>query len=197
MTKQFDKLCKTCPTRLQPRVDTITEMIVNLDEAERQQIFANVEMRLSCVEVGKEGEMVGAIMYTNGQDMEMMQTKTSDMSEEGEEEMRKKDMKMKEEKLKEKMEVSKVEKERMKLEGKIEKNMMKLAEAKQRLESVTNFDKNNVEHDKHAAELVGKSEEELEICRLKAMEKVYKYERKAAESRLKLKMLGEPAMAKC
>ena len=26
MTKGYDKLCKNCPTRLQPRVDTLTEV---------------------------------------------------------------------------------------------------------------------------------------------------------------------------
>jgi hypothetical protein len=27
MTKGYDKLCKNCPTRLQPRVDTLTEVL--------------------------------------------------------------------------------------------------------------------------------------------------------------------------
>jgi hypothetical protein len=27
MTKGYDKLCKNCPTRLQPRVDTLTEVV--------------------------------------------------------------------------------------------------------------------------------------------------------------------------
>jgi hypothetical protein len=31
MTKGYDKLCKNCPTRLQPRVDTLTEVCTDLN----------------------------------------------------------------------------------------------------------------------------------------------------------------------
>eukprot|EP00961_Rhodomonas_salina_P080732 1086269-Rhodomonas_salina.1 len=53
-------------TRLQPRVDTITEMIVNLEEKERLEIFANVEMRLSNMdmEAKGDGEVSSAACWT-------------------------------------------------------------------------------------------------------------------------------------
>jgi len=46
-TKSYDKLCKTCPTRLQPRVDTLEEMIVGLPEDELKLLAAKVALRLS------------------------------------------------------------------------------------------------------------------------------------------------------
>mmetsp|Transcript_34864 Transcript_34864/g.82134 ORF Transcript_34864/g.82134 Transcript_34864/m.82134 type:complete len:265 (-) Transcript_34864:150-944(-) len=200
MTKQFDKLCKTCPTRLQPRVDTITEMIVNLEEKERLEIFANVEMRLSNMDMEAKGDgeaMVGTVMMTNG----MM--KDEEMSEMSEDEKEEKKMKMKEEKMKMKdekeMKMGEMEKKRMKLEGKIAKNTMKLEEAKQKLALVTSLDKEPGDEmmAKEVMELREKSAEELEIYALKAQEKVFKYERKLAECRLKLKMLADPALATC
>ena len=51
-TTGYDKLCKTCPTLLRPRVDTLTEMIVGLSEDERAELMTNVARRLD--EVGNE-----------------------------------------------------------------------------------------------------------------------------------------------
>jgi hypothetical protein len=45
-TTGYDKLCKTCPTLLQPRVDTLTEMIIGLTDAERNELMSNVARRL-------------------------------------------------------------------------------------------------------------------------------------------------------
>jgi hypothetical protein len=44
--QEFDKLCKTCPTTLKPRVETLTEMIVGLSETEREELWLNVAQRL-------------------------------------------------------------------------------------------------------------------------------------------------------
>jgi len=55
MTKGYDKLCKNCPTRLQPRVDTLTEMIVGLPADEREELFKMVTQRASAA--GDAGEM--------------------------------------------------------------------------------------------------------------------------------------------
>ena len=45
-TTGYDKLCKTCPTLLRPRVDTLTEMIIGLTDAERMELMSNVARRL-------------------------------------------------------------------------------------------------------------------------------------------------------
>jgi len=43
MTKDFDKLCKTCPTRLQPRADTASAMLLALPDEERKAALQRVE----------------------------------------------------------------------------------------------------------------------------------------------------------
>ena len=45
-TVTYDKLCKACPTRLQPRVDTLTEMILGLPDDERARLMDTVAKRL-------------------------------------------------------------------------------------------------------------------------------------------------------
>jgi hypothetical protein len=45
-TVGFDKLCKSCPAKLQPRVDTLTEMILALPGKERDELMYNVAERL-------------------------------------------------------------------------------------------------------------------------------------------------------
>lgn len=46
----YDKLCKNCPTRLQPRVDTLTEMIMGLESQEREELLQAVARRISDLE---------------------------------------------------------------------------------------------------------------------------------------------------
>jgi len=41
----YNKLCKNCPTRLQPRVETITEMIMGLSKDDRNDLLAAVSQR--------------------------------------------------------------------------------------------------------------------------------------------------------
>mmetsp|Transcript_31289 Transcript_31289/g.63589 ORF Transcript_31289/g.63589 Transcript_31289/m.63589 type:complete len:310 (-) Transcript_31289:890-1819(-) len=53
-TVGYDKLCKSCPTKLQPRVDTLTEMIVGLTDTEREALMENVARRL--VEIQQDEE---------------------------------------------------------------------------------------------------------------------------------------------
>eukprot|EP00578_Thalassiosira_sp_NH16_P020127 CAMPEP_0181085290 /NCGR_PEP_ID=MMETSP1071-20121207/5154_1 /TAXON_ID=35127 /ORGANISM="Thalassiosira sp., Strain NH16" /LENGTH=250 /DNA_ID=CAMNT_0023167089 /DNA_START=186 /DNA_END=938 /DNA_ORIENTATION=+ len=45
-TISYDKLCKNCPTRLQPRVDTLTEMILGLPAEERDELWNRVSTQL-------------------------------------------------------------------------------------------------------------------------------------------------------
>ena len=42
----YDKLCKSCPTRLQPRADTLAEMILGLPIEERNELMDTVAKRL-------------------------------------------------------------------------------------------------------------------------------------------------------
>jgi hypothetical protein len=44
-TVGYDKLCKNCPTRLQPRVDTFTEMIMGLSPEDRRKLLSAVAQR--------------------------------------------------------------------------------------------------------------------------------------------------------
>ena len=44
--KQFDKLCKTCPTLLQPKTATLEERIMGLSVDEREELLANVARRI-------------------------------------------------------------------------------------------------------------------------------------------------------
>jgi hypothetical protein len=53
--REFDKLCKTCPTTLKPRVETLTEMILGLSDAERKELWNAVARRL------EEQEDVGGV----------------------------------------------------------------------------------------------------------------------------------------
>ena len=62
-TTGYDKLCKTCPTLLQPRVDTLTEMIVGLTKDERKELMANVARRLE--EIGNEATAAQAGIQTS------------------------------------------------------------------------------------------------------------------------------------
>lgn len=45
-TRGYDKLCKSCPTRIQPRVDTLTEMIMGLPDIERDKLMQILAERL-------------------------------------------------------------------------------------------------------------------------------------------------------
>lgn len=55
-TTGYDKLCKNCPTRLQPRVDTLREMILGLTDEERLELMSTVERQVEeRSKVGTEG----------------------------------------------------------------------------------------------------------------------------------------------
>ena len=42
----YDKLCKSCPTRLQPRIDTLEEMILGLPAHDREALLSKVARRI-------------------------------------------------------------------------------------------------------------------------------------------------------
>ena len=61
-TVGYNKLCKSCPTRLKPRVDTLTEMIVGLPDAEREELMRNVSRRLKDIRQEMEsGESIKVV----------------------------------------------------------------------------------------------------------------------------------------
>eukprot|EP00591_Stephanopyxis_turris_P004431 CAMPEP_0195522286 /NCGR_PEP_ID=MMETSP0794_2-20130614/20296_1 /TAXON_ID=515487 /ORGANISM="Stephanopyxis turris, Strain CCMP 815" /LENGTH=229 /DNA_ID=CAMNT_0040652005 /DNA_START=288 /DNA_END=977 /DNA_ORIENTATION=+ len=45
-TISYDKLCKSCPTRIQPRVDTLVEMILGLSNEDREELLVAVASRV-------------------------------------------------------------------------------------------------------------------------------------------------------
>jgi len=44
--QRYDKLCKTCPTLLQPRIATLEEMIMGLSVPDRDELLGNVARRI-------------------------------------------------------------------------------------------------------------------------------------------------------
>lgn len=61
-TVGYDKLCKNCPTRLEPRVDTLTEMIMGLTVDDRDEVLAAVVQR---IEESKKGLAMGTGLRTS------------------------------------------------------------------------------------------------------------------------------------
>ena len=45
-TITYDKLCKSCPTRIEPRIETLEEMIMGLPIEDREQLLTNVARRV-------------------------------------------------------------------------------------------------------------------------------------------------------
>mmetsp|Transcript_37865 Transcript_37865/g.81748 ORF Transcript_37865/g.81748 Transcript_37865/m.81748 type:complete len:347 (-) Transcript_37865:267-1307(-) len=54
-TQGYNKLCKSCPTRIAPRVDTLTEMILGLPDEERDKLMRAVAERQR-LQKEKEGQ---------------------------------------------------------------------------------------------------------------------------------------------
>ena len=44
--QRFDKLCKTCPTLLTPKIATLEELIMGLSESDRNELLINVAQRV-------------------------------------------------------------------------------------------------------------------------------------------------------
>ena len=67
-TTRYDKLCKSCPTRLQPRVDTLEEMIMGLPVQERETLLSNIDQRINEGNVSSIQSDEGVYYYqTTGQ----------------------------------------------------------------------------------------------------------------------------------
>ena len=69
-TTQYEKLCKTCPSRLQPRVDTVIQLIAGLTSVEQEELFSRIDaegMRAkpSGAPRPEIGDFVEAVVQTN------------------------------------------------------------------------------------------------------------------------------------
>ena len=72
---EFDKLCKTCPTTLKPRVETLTEMILGLSDIERKELWNAVARRLEEPEnVGGAQTPEDVFQFQTGVGAERIQT---------------------------------------------------------------------------------------------------------------------------
>jgi len=199
--KRFDKLCKTCPTLLQPAVATLEEMIMGLSTAEREALLANVARRIQQEE--KEGTASSDTpRIRTAEDVYKFQT-GAEATIEAKMPAGKKD-ELKEPKPKEAKRKESTVDSRAKLLGKIEKarskfeaNKLKLARLQCLLEHTNRLLSGN---DKAVVtdttidstvyhcvdELQEMSREELKMQRLKFMAQKIKYEQKLAKNRVKL-----------
>ena len=196
-TTGYDKLCKTCPTLLQPRVDTLTEMIVGLTEDERKELMANVARRLE--EIGNEATGTMNRIQTS-EDVYNFQTAGIDVSTCSGGEVKKEDVVLavnpnqsSSEKLIRKLEKTK---------AKFEYNRRKAAKARRLLAccnallardllaneptiyNLPNPQDNDIYHD--IDELKTMSRQDLKLERLKLHSQKAKFESKVAKARLKL-----------
>lgn len=222
MTKGYDKLCKNCPTRLQPRVDTLTEMIMGLPTSERDELLKVVAQRMEALETAGDEQVQGVRTPKEVYNFQLTgqvgagagMTPAPSVRGDGEQfgkmmEKGKMKDKMKKDKMKdckmqdggEKMRRKLIEKME-KYRGKIDKNEMKLARA-ERMLAVSEalvaegaqaqipqdaVDATNPKIAMDIDELRMMSREQLEVKRLKYVEKKAKYQRKLAESRMDLGM---------
>lgn len=194
-TVGYDKLCKTCPALLQPRVDTLTEMILGLTEDERKELMANVARRLE--NSGNEATAAPARIQTSH---DIYNFQTDGMTPCADSEVNKKDVLVVavqpnncNQKLMRKLEKTK---------EKFEYNRRKAAKARRLLAccnallardllaneptiyTVPNPLDNDIYHD--IDELKAMSRQDLKLERLKLHSQKAKFESKVAKGRLKL-----------
>jgi len=222
-TKDFDKLCKTCPSRIQPRADTLTEMILGLPEDEMKLLAAKVALRLSGHDAAALMGGAAAVAASEGVGSAMPAAAAAPQMG-MEKEMGMGGKKMKEDKKMEvEMEISKMEKKAMKLRKKIKEREMDMAVYKGELDFINGLE-GGEEHEaagidalareiltipeamgemdgaEMTKELVMKMQkvmklraEEREIRSLKVQEKILKCTRKVKECSMELSMMPAPA----
>eukprot|EP00960_Hanusia_phi_P008275 236724-Hanusia_phi.AAC.1 len=169
-TKQFDKLCKTCPSRLQSRPETLVAMFQGLDVAERNVAMAQMQEIMAGGSPQREN-----LENLHLEKIECEQTEP-------------KPMKQKESK-----------DTRLKIMRKIEEREMKWNKYRALLallESADGLPEGMVE-EKKMREYKMMSLEEREIEKLHIKEKIAKCERKMAEYRYDLSKLETSCMETC
>jgi len=200
--KNYDKLCKTCPTLLQPRVDTLTEMIMNgLTRDERDELLAKVAARMlqqeeDDVSHGNTPRIQTAkdvFKFQTGQDADLgpdEQVRAQDDDDDDDEVLlaENKDSSFKKEKIlvidkaKSKFDTNKLKLDRMK--RLVEATNSLLAGNKNANYTTTMTSDSNIYHS--IDELQGMSRTELKMQRLKYLAQQAKLEQKLAKGRMKL-----------
>lgn len=202
-TVEYDKLCKHCPTRLQPRVHTLTEMIMGLSVQERQELLAAVALREATNKVGlrtpKEvydfqlSAATGNVMVDDGV------VAGNETKQENKKQSMKRHVKMKEndEAIRGgEQQLSKAKEKMEKAQGKFMNNEMKLAHLERLLHVTTLLlargkdaeipnDEETSSLAKEIASLQTMTRQQLKLQRLKYAEKRAKYERNRAKCRVK------------
>ena len=169
-TKQFDKLCKTCPTRLQARPDTVVAMFQGLRDDEKEAALAQMKDIMS----GKLPEaMPPNNLMVDEQKVELLQLQPT---------------KRKESKDK-----------RMKIIGKIEERQEKLEKYRNLLSLLESGEAQHGEmvDEKKMSEYKMLSAQERHVEKLYLTEKIAKCERKLAEYHLDLSKMEESLAASC
>mmetsp|Transcript_20982 Transcript_20982/g.32884 ORF Transcript_20982/g.32884 Transcript_20982/m.32884 type:complete len:263 (-) Transcript_20982:78-866(-) len=185
LVKQYDKLCKTCPTRLQPRLDNVAHMMLSLPEDERLQVMSQVKKSLKEGSADGNG-LIDVKAVSQGMSMGQMKQESKEMDVPKPEMKPEKEMQMGQDKMAKKM---------RKLQEKIDKNMMKMMDREAKLKLLEEFKQGNKEMPaeeglvKEWKMLQEMSPERIEVRRLKLIEKKAKCERKVAECSLDLKEL--------
>lgn len=72
--KEYNRLCKDCPTRLQPKISTLQAMIMGLPVDDRTELLANVAKR---IEKQPTQEDCGVTMTQTPEDVYTFQTKVN------------------------------------------------------------------------------------------------------------------------
>ena len=138
-------MLQTCPARIQPRADTLTEMILGLPEDEMKLLAAKVALRLSGHDAAALMGGAAAVAASEGGDSAMPAAAAAPqmgMEKEmgmGDKKM-KDDKKMKEEGKKMEMEMGKMEKKAMKLRQKIKEREMDMAVYKGELDFINRLE---------------------------------------------------------
>eukprot|EP00281_Chroomonas_sp_CCMP1168_P031976 CAMPEP_0206244336 /NCGR_PEP_ID=MMETSP0047_2-20121206/18103_1 /ASSEMBLY_ACC=CAM_ASM_000192 /TAXON_ID=195065 /ORGANISM="Chroomonas mesostigmatica_cf, Strain CCMP1168" /LENGTH=282 /DNA_ID=CAMNT_0053669549 /DNA_START=89 /DNA_END=937 /DNA_ORIENTATION=+ len=215
-TKDFDKLCKTCPSRIQPRADTLTEMILGLPDDEQKLLLAKVALRLA-------GHDMATIVGSGAAAPVAVEAAAAVAAAPGmvpqEAMMGEKKMVMEDKKM---MGMDKMEEKRMKLERKIRERQMDAAmyraeleyldlalvepvtdckaRAQELLQKESGFSEMEMQEmvqevSMKLEKLKGMDEAMQAIRALKLKEKIAKCARKEAECRAELAALAAPAVA--
>lgn len=183
----YDKLCKTCPTLLRPRVETLTKMVMGLSAGEREELLANVgrlmeEGYVSEVRTARDvydfqvAARATGSSFRTGADTAADPRPTGNAGQEN------------------RVDIGKLQRKMEKMRGKFEANKLKAARASRLLEVTTlllgksqiveNPSDTGLYHE--IDELRSLAPGELKMQRLKYSSQKAKYEQKLAKVRSKL-----------
>lgn len=191
--KNYDKLCKTCPTLLQPRIETLEEMIMGLSIAEREGLLENVARRISDQEQGASSIQTAEDVFEFQTGSRVVEHEMPDDTSSTKEERT--SVKQKKERLSSKDKIlGKMDKTR----SKFAKNQVEIARFQRLVDAaneilaagktLSNKDTTTTDSTIYHCidELQNMSRTELKMQRLKYIAQKTKYEQKLAKNRVKL-----------